>query len=241
MTLNMVYGNLGSGKTLLLVDVAYRTSLSNQDQVIYANFHIDLPNVVLIKPSDLADITHGKVLLDEMYLWMDSRRSVSKGNISLSHDIFKSRKRGLDIWGTAQLTGSVDLRFVNLMDQSVHAEGLKIKQQKEFIYKWFNYRWYHAGYATKGTLRLPLTYAEKHLFPIYDTTEFPDETVDELEISEKIQEKVSEVSEVIMKELGENSQKVTKGVVRSFLMEMKEPLHLAEDVYNYIKRVTLTG
>lgn len=228
VALTLVDGNLGSGKTLLLVMAALKYP---PEKRIYSNFHIDLPNVTLIGPDDMHDIEHGLVLLDEMYLWLDSRMSGSKENIKLSHAIFKSRKRGLDIWGTVQLTGSVDLRFRTLVDKSFYAYGLK---QKKFRYQYFSYHWEHFGYRTTGEWVIPLPYAEKYLFPIYDTNEFPDEAG---EVGSDTNLLVQGWAEQIYEQYQE--QKITKGMIKDWLLQNGEAQSWCDVVYNRVKSFTI--
>lgn len=235
MTLTLVDGNLGSGKTLLLVKTALEYP---SDKRIFANFHIDLPNVTLIRPSDLADIEHGLVLLDEMYLWLDSRRSGSNENIRMSHDIFKSRKRGLDIWGTVQLSGSVDLRFRTLVDKAFYAAGLR---QKKYRYRYFVYNWQHFGYRTQGEYIIPLPYAEKYLFPIYDTNEFPEDTYEELDNSDSLNEQVSTAAACILEQYGPQAKKLTKAMVEDWLWEAGEKEIPCEKVYARVKREAIVS
>lgn len=107
MTLWTILGNLGTGKTLFLVILA--TSLK---RLIYSNFKLHLDNYRKLELIDFIDLeTNVNVFIDEAYAWIDSRTSGSAVNRYCSYIILQSRKTFTDVFLTAQLFGTLDVRF----------------------------------------------------------------------------------------------------------------------------------
>lgn len=202
-----VSGSLGSGKTTLLTYFAY----AEDERQIYANYHIDKDNCELIDVTDLEMITNGLILIDEAYLWMDSRLSTTERNRYLSRMAFQSRKRQLDIVMSAQLRGSIDLRIRHLQD--VHFIALGSDEQDTA------FKFIVAGFGDSNTTYLPYKFCEERLFPLFSTREFPDATPTKYE-QKKYNERVEEGVELIKNEFGEqaaslmSSRKLTKGMIQ---------------------------
>ena len=120
MSLTMILGSLGSGKTLL---ATYMAIHSNRD--VYANYVIQYDKYQELKIEMLPTLDKGIVILDEGYAWLESRLSGRDINRYLSYILFQSRKRELDFIITTQLVGTIDIRFRELTDYAVVAEQLK--------------------------------------------------------------------------------------------------------------------
>ena len=102
-----ILGEFGSGKTLYEVLMACS---SKRD--VLGNFTLRLDNYTKIDPIDLKDLGFNKlVLLDEIYLWLESRVSSSFINRYLTYILLQCRHRTIDVYGTLQLFSSVDIRF----------------------------------------------------------------------------------------------------------------------------------
>lgn len=111
-------GRQGSGKTLTMSAIGL--FLANAMKLkLYANYSlfssIYLPNLQALEYLDT-----GVVCLDEVWLWLDSRRS-SK-NIDISPLILQARKKGLLIMWNAQNEGQVDLRLRENTDYMLFME-----------------------------------------------------------------------------------------------------------------------
>src|SRR5574340_1021688 len=123
---------MGSGKTLYATWYALRYFVERgKYDHAYANFHIKSPNddrpVALLDYAafnGLAAQENALVIIDEAYLWLDSRTSSSKTNRTVSYLILQSRKRGFDVLYTAQVKSSVDLRLRELSEIWVYCEKL---------------------------------------------------------------------------------------------------------------------
>jgi len=128
-----VFGNIGSGKTLLLVFFLKYLNYANK----YANFTTKIKEVKPITLGELLNMNFSLdnktlVTLDEAYIELDSRRSLKKKNIDISHLVFQSRKRNVDIIYASQLRGSVDLRLRDLTQINILALGKNNKNS--FVY-----------------------------------------------------------------------------------------------------------
>ena len=163
-----VLGGLGSGKTLFLTWLGLK-SIGKSD--VYANFHIAHPKVKFLTPLEFVKLALSTnknkkyvVLLDEVYGWLDSRCSSSKTNRLLDIIGLQSRKRNMDIFYTAQLGSSVDLRFRDITDIVVKCEKIP---NYGFYYSINRQTW--RGIKTKKYF-IPLDSAGK-IWQYYDTTE----------------------------------------------------------------------
>lgn len=126
MTLTNIYGDVGTGKTLLA------TVLGIMDgREIYANYTIHHPRAHKIEPQDLVSIEDGIVILDESYMWLEARTSAKNLNRYISYILFQSRKRKQEYILTEQLFGTVDLRFREMSDYIILADR---DEKGNFVY-----------------------------------------------------------------------------------------------------------
>lgn len=96
-----LFGNKGSGKTLMMV---YYMLLSLQmGKQIFANFHVDLPMTYISSLDDLTSdwFKNGVAFLDDIEAWLWSRDAFSKKNKQVTEIALNMGKRGLScIWST---------------------------------------------------------------------------------------------------------------------------------------------
>jgi len=163
-----VLGGLGSGKTLLLTWIGL-TSVEHSE--VYANFHIAHPKIHYLTPLEFVKLALSTqknknyiVLLDEVYGWLDSRCSATKTNRLLDIIGLQSRKRNMDIFYTAQIGSSVDLRYREITD--VVVKCLKIPNYG-FLYVINKQTW--KGVKTRKFF-MPMSTASK-IWKYYDTSE----------------------------------------------------------------------
>lgn len=113
--IHVFIGNLGSGKTLSMVYHGYKEFLKGRK--IYSNFNLDFEHEKLtfkmikdyVKTSN--QLKNCVLLLDELHILIDSRSSFK--NKLLTYFILQTRKRGVDLYGTTQFFGQVDVRLRN--------------------------------------------------------------------------------------------------------------------------------
>ena len=152
-----ILGNIRNGKTLFLTYLG-----SKLKRQIYSNYKLNLPNYKQLTLPILADIpNNSNVFIDEGYTWLESRISGSKLNKLISYLLFQSGKRGLDIYITAQLFSSVDLRFREQSSLIIYCK--KVKED-------FYYTIHNRETGTYKQLVMVKKVAEKY-FPLYDTLE----------------------------------------------------------------------
>lgn len=107
-----IIGDIRSGKTLLLV---LFTFLYSKNREVRTNLkRLEHPNFKHLSLRDflhLDELNHADVYIDELYAWIESRFSGDDVNLALSYFGLQAGKRDVNIIWTAQIMGSVDLRF----------------------------------------------------------------------------------------------------------------------------------
>lgn len=116
MVLMAVVGELGAGKTLTLTYLALRQWLQ-KGRRIYANYTFyGVPYFRVDSVQDIDEMSNGFAAMDEFWLWIDSRASVSLKNRLIGNILLKSRKRGLTIAYTTQSFDQIDKRIRKVTD-----------------------------------------------------------------------------------------------------------------------------
>jgi len=108
-------GEQNSGKTLSMVYTAYKYFLNDYD--IYSNVKLQFPYTKLTKEL-LQEYTEGQkqfkkaiFLIDEMYLFFDSRSFGSKTVKIFTYFLLQTSKRGVHLYGTAQYFNTLEKRL----------------------------------------------------------------------------------------------------------------------------------
>jgi len=227
-----ITGDLGSGKTILCVELAkqYHNSIP-----ILSNFKIKYPNCNLINPEDLISMKYSKaiIFLDEAYTWLESRMSERKLNIYCDYIIFQSRKRGLDVCITAQLLSTIDVRFRNLYNVLVIAQ----KTEKRFEYLVIKRSLF--GLKMVNWV-LPLKKAED-LYGKYDTLE----VVNPFGIENMVQDvsvltnpkKANETINLIVEDAKNEIELITHATVSDFMLQKGYSQSLESFVYARLKQL----
>ncbi len=126
-------GLLGGGKTLLMTIFGKATHLEGKK--VYSNYKTSFGE--LVSPMDLVDrneqLKNCSLCLDELYAWIDSRTSGTTGNRLITYFGLQTRKLDVNLFYTAQLIGSVDLRLRYITDIVVLCE----RRKKGFSYTFF--------------------------------------------------------------------------------------------------------
>jgi len=237
MTLWSFIGNLGSGKTLFLVILA--TSLK---RLIYSNFKLHIPNYRKLELINFIDLENNvNVFIDEAYAWIDSRTSGSAVNRYCSYVILQSRKTFTDVFLTAQLFGSLDVRFRLQSNVIVYCQkygSMKYNNlivPKRFIYKIYNRE-------TQAIQRFDLEF-EKAIpyFKLYDTLEIVDsnekESLEYYLIKDNNKRLKNKVFEYV-KQLNfsdTNIKKLTHSSLKFALLINEIPLVYESYIYDFMK------
>lgn len=118
-------GYKGSGKTLIMVFFGYL--LYKSGRKIMANLKLSYPYDD-IDPKDIAELSpnliHSAILLDEIHMLADSRRSPSGQNRCIGYFILQSRHRDCDVLYTTQQDKQVDKRIRENTEIKVICENL---------------------------------------------------------------------------------------------------------------------
>lgn len=118
-----VEGTLGKGKTLTLTYLLFRKYLAKN--TIFTNYHLDFPKfksnsqpeiIFIDKLEDLLKMKHGYAGLDELWAYIDCRKSNTKMNKIVTGILLASRKRDINISYTAQSFFQVDKRLREVTD-----------------------------------------------------------------------------------------------------------------------------
>jgi len=219
-----VLGKIRNGKTLFLVYLA--TKLIRD---VYSNFKLNLPNYKELTLSILSNLPNNvNVYIDEGYTWLESRISGSKLNKLISYLLFQSGKRGLDIYITAQLFSSVDLRFREQSNLIVYCQ----KINGNFYYTIYN----RENHKSK-ILVLTKEFARKY-YPLYDTYEIIEPAnIKNLELEYVKDDPKALILMVknIANEIKKDLNYITHDSVEFALLVNGYPLALKKYVYLYLK------
>ena len=186
--LGIYLGSQNSGKTLSMVYNAYKYFKVGYD--IYSNFNLSFKHTKLTKQM-IEEFVKGKqqfsksiFLIDEIYLFMDSRTFASKRQQMLSYFILQTSKRNVNLFGTAQYFNSVEKRFRENTNFMCHCQRV-LKNGNKYLAIQDNARflvdsdklYIKNSYMIKKS-GLFETYDIKHyylkakpIFKLYDTTE----------------------------------------------------------------------
>lgn len=214
MTLIHVLGRRGRGKTLRAVADAVR-----EDVPVYSNFKINIPRWEPITPVKLYTLRKPSlIIIDEAYIWMDSRRSLLPLSTILSWILNQSRKRKMDIIVTNQLDRATDVRWREQADYNIYCK--KVRQDDgRFAFKYIVEEQDDEKQVMRRQIQtLSADQAEK-LYPIYDTDEIVEplnpDVLDALVTDPReLMPKVDEVANAIMERAPK--VKVTDAWVRNY-------------------------
>ena len=115
----MYKGRRGCGKTLTMVKDAL--NFYQKGWTIYSNFNIEIPYKKLTNDDLINLVSNDKIrdcvlLVDEIQLLIDSRRSQRKENLNFSYFIQQIRKKGIILLCTTQFTKTTDVRLREHVD-----------------------------------------------------------------------------------------------------------------------------
>lgn len=156
-------GDIRVGKSLFAAILAKNSNRNN----IYANFKLEIPNYHYLEPADLYKLPNNcEVFIDEAYAWLEARTSGRDLNKAASYILFQSGKRSINIYLTAQLLSTVDIRFRHMSNVIVEV----YKHEEEELFEYNFYEKVRGILIFRNTWYLPFYEAEKY-YDIYDTLE----------------------------------------------------------------------
>lgn len=217
-----IVGPRGSGKTTFLTLIATKSK-----REIFSNYKIKVKKYRPLQVIDLLNLKDNiNVFIDEGYTWLESRTSTSVLNRYLTYIVLQSRKRTIDIYITAQMFSSVDVRFREQSDVIIKAK--KVGNN-------FHYTFYEVGKSRISRFILP-EYNAKKIFGLFDTYEIVEPHQKEaLEFKliqqnpKKLLEKIKELTKIVKPKLNGN---ITHDSIKSVLL--LNGLNIAYEKYLYI-------
>lgn len=161
MTLTIILGNLGSGKTFIMTLLTY-----SDIRKIWSNYKINRKNTKFMEVVDLLDLPDNIVILmDEAYAWIESRVSSSTLNEYLSSILFHTRKTNTDIYLTTPMFSTIDKRFRHQANFIILCE-----HRENFEFDDFHFTIYNVNNNSYGNFSITYERAKKY-FKLYNTYE----------------------------------------------------------------------
>ncbi len=225
-----ILGDIRVGKTLYTSILAYWS-----ERIIYANYKLDIPKYNRLEPADLFKLPNNcEVFIDEAYAWLESRTSGADLNKCSTYILFQSGKRTINIYLTAQLFSSVDIRFRHMSNIIVEV----YKYEEEELFEYVFYRRIKGQLIYQNTWYLPFSNAERY-YDIYDTLEIVEpymmknlETKLIMKDGKRLFSKAKEITKLIKPELDKfTSRKYTHDAIKFELLKQDISLNYEKFVY----------
>jgi len=159
MSINLLTGLPGSGKTTALVAIALQAL--DEKQNVYTHFHIDTPSAKLHQwrgLDELANLVDGLIILDEAQVWFNSRKWKDLPDV-LQYKLQQHRKQGLHIWATCQNIARLDTVMRELVSNFYVCRRVFVipffrpRNKKSVRYALYNIREYEPEEAQKKERR----------------------------------------------------------------------------------------
>ena len=141
MSVTLISGPMGSGKTLYMTRLLYEHQRRGKRR-IYANYGLKFPFTPMTKDTlksyqdwDYKGISMG---IDELHIFMDSKMSMTSQNRFMSNWFLQTRKRGVDFIATTQYPDQIDKRVRRICD--VWCECKCVKKGRSvyvIVEKWY--------------------------------------------------------------------------------------------------------
>lgn len=221
--LTVIYGYVGSGKTLLLTIIGYYS-----EKPVISNYSLNFPyEEFKISKFVKSEYENNTVLLDEAYVYIESRLSMSNKNKAFSYILFQSRKKSVDLVLTVQLVNTLDSRFRNLFDYIIYAHG------NDGLYYYYTVVNRHTSKIKN--IKLPIVKAVP-FYNLFNTNEVikPDSSIIDqfTDITER-QDRVKVLYDKFLKKYPNN--KITKNLIKLFLFENDIPNNYIDIIYAKLK------
>lgn len=165
------FGDLGSGKTLSIILLAIKMKKMYPALQIYANMKGIKGGLVngflgdvISNFEKLDDTTPKLILIDELYLYLNSRSSATSFNRILSEMLFQSRKKNISIFYTSPRSMAVDPNLRDITTTFINPHYSKSKD----VLTW-NYLDSQSLLPTGKSIRWNKASA---IFPFFSTMEY---------------------------------------------------------------------
>lgn len=190
------FGDLGSGKTLSMILLAAKMKITYPQIQIYANMKGIKGGIVdgfigdmITNFEKLDDTTPKLVLLDELYLYLNSRNASTSFNKIFSQMIFQSRKKNISIIYTSPRSMAVDPNLRDITGTFINPYYSRTND----VLTW----WYLDPYTALPNGKVVKWEKASVLFPFFDTMEyisiFDILTMQKIE-TKKVKDRISKVA-----------------------------------------------
>lgn len=221
----IIFGKVGTGKTLYTVLKSYYSL-----REVVANIELKIGKKVgkfEFKIFKKGGYEKKLVLIDEAYVYFNSRSSTSSNNKESSTTLFQMRKTSMDIILTMPLRRSVDINFREMADIVIFAKGLRNGAYYYQVNDFLEDRVYYE--------KISLDIA-KELYKMFNTYQIihldEEEEVNELSIEER-RKYLDKMREDLFKRF--KNQSITKDKVDLFIFENKIDKQMKDILYCYAK------
>jgi len=128
--IHLVIGQQGSGKTLMMVEVARKAY--EKGKKIYSNVDLKFPYEKLDYNKIInCEYENGIVIIDEIHRLLPARGSMRKINIDIVDGFLSMvRKKNLEVYGSTQLEYKVDIRFRDEWDFRYYCKKYTINDKE---------------------------------------------------------------------------------------------------------------
>lgn len=235
-----VEGDVGSGKTLIATCMAADDEMEN-DRPIYSNYKLNLTNYIELFPETLNTLEDKSslILIDEAYIWLESRTSGKEINRYLTYILFQLRKRKLDIILTNQLLETIDTRFRQMRNFQIECERIGPKDDP-IAFKYLIGEVNTKRRKKPKTLTMPVSVARK-IYPLFDTHEripIDENLVANITVNKKdMLKKIDEIVKTILKKAP--AEKITRSIIQNYCFRNSYPKSYINPIYSSIKESVL--
>lgn len=129
-------GRRGSGKTLTMIKDGLQ--FYNDGYRILRNFDCTFGEYIsdeeILELNKHSNISNCVIMIDEIQIFFDSRRSMAKQSLYFSNFIQQIRKRNIIVLATSQYSNTIDLRFRQHVDIIAYPQFYKQLNVCEVIY-----------------------------------------------------------------------------------------------------------
>jgi len=169
----MYKGRRGCGKTLTMVKDGFLLYLKGWR--VLRNFHCSFGEYIteddILNLNKNSDISNCVIMMDEIQIFFDARRSMRNQNLNFSNFVQQVRKRNITLLGTTQYANTVDLRFRQHVDVLAYPNFIKSLDVCEVVYVDITSLEDNILGNIKEPVNVKIVYNAKPLYNLYLTEE----------------------------------------------------------------------
>lgn len=174
-----------------------------------SNYDLKFPHEVFdIEKYKRSEYSNCIILIDEGYVYLDSRTATSKQNRLTSYVLFQSRKKDVDIYISVQLIGTIDIRYRQMIDILIGCVR---------HVNCFEYSYYNLITNQESVKILPFSYAEQY-YKYYNTYEIiqDDKMIKDIQPQAEKNQIIKDYAKLIIKKHKKKS-KISRNEVALFV------------------------